>query len=94
MPRSRKAIEDALERKGFERIEGHHHDFVYRTSDGRKSRARTKTSHSPKVRDVSDALLGQMARQCLLTKPDFLALVDCPMDRDQYERELRKRGEI
>ena len=34
-----------------------------------------------------------MARQCLLTKPEFLRLVDCPMDRDDYERRLRAQGE-
>jgi hypothetical protein len=82
-----------LEAKGFVRSEGDHHYFVYRTSDGLKTRARTKTSHSPKVRDVADNLLGQMARQCFLTKPEFLRLVDCPMERDDYERRLREQGE-
>lgn len=94
MPRKRKDVEAALQSKGFERIEGDHHYFVYLTKDGRKSRARTKTSHSPKVRDVADNLLGQMARQCLLTRPEFLNLVDCPMDRDEYERILTTKGEI
>lgn len=94
MPRPRRAVESALQAKGFERVEGDHHYFVYVTKDGRKTRARTKTSHSPKVRDIADNLLGQMARQCLLTKPDFLRLVDCPMDRDAYEQRLVDRGEI
>ncbi len=70
------------------RVEGDHHYFVYHTREGLKTRARTKTSHSPKVRDIADNLLGPMARQCLLTKPEFLRLVDCPMDRDEYERRL------
>lgn len=94
MPRPRGDVESALQAKGFDRVESDHHYFVYMTKDGRKTRARTKTSHSPKVRDIADNLLGQMARQCLLTKPDFLRLVDCPMDRDAYERQLVDRGEI
>lgn len=94
MPRNRKDVESALQSKGFERAEGDHHYFVYLTRDGRKTRARTKTSHSPRVRDIADNLLGQMARQCLLTRPEFLRLVDCPMDRDEYERRLVELGEI
>ncbi|OJW03512.1 MAG: hypothetical protein BGO49_11695 [Planctomycetales bacterium 71-10] len=94
MPRKRKDVEAALRSKGFVKIEGDHHYFVYLTKDGRKSRARTKTSHSPKVRDVADGLLGQMARQCLLSKAEFLDLVDCPMNRDEYEALLIARGEI
>jgi hypothetical protein len=82
-----------LEAKGFVRAEGDHHYFVYHTRDGLKTRARTKTSHSPKVRDIADNLLGPMARQCWLTKPEFLRLIDCPMDRDEYERRLRAQGE-
>ena len=93
MPRNRKDVEAALEAKGFVRAEGDHHYFVYHTREGLKTRAQTKTSHSPKIRDIADNLLGPMARQCLLTKPEFLRLVDCPMDRDDYERRLRAQGE-
>ena len=93
MPRNRKDVEAALEAKGFVRAEGDHHYFVYHTREGLKTRAQTKTSHSPKIHDIADNLLGPMARQCLLTKPEFLRLVDCPMDRDDYERRLRAQGE-
>ena len=94
MPRERKHVEAALEAKGFVRTEGDHHYFVYLTRDGLKSRARTKTSHSPKIRDIADNILGQMARQCLLNKSQFLRLVDCPMTRDDYEQQLRDMGEF
>jgi hypothetical protein len=94
LPRNRKDVEAALMAKGFARVERDHHYFVYWTRDGRKTRAHTKTSHSPKVRDIADNLLGQMARQCLVTKPEFLRLVDCPMERDEYEQYLRDLGEI
>jgi hypothetical protein len=94
LPRSKKVIESSLQSKGFILTEADHHYFVYVTQDGRKTRARTKTSHSPKVRDVADNLIGQMARQCLLPKNEFLRLVDCPMSRDDYERKLIELGEI
>jgi len=94
LPRSRRVVEESLLDKGFVQQEGDHHYFVYRTKDGLKTRARTKTSHSPKVRDISDALLSQMAKQCLITKPDFLRLVDCPMTQDACEQKLADLGEI
>ncbi len=94
MPRNRKAVEASLESKGFVKVEGDHHYFVYLTKDGLKTRARTKTSHSPKVRDIADNLLGPMARQCLLVRSEFLRLVDCPMSRDDYEVRLIELGEI
>lgn len=94
MPRNRKSVESMLQEKGFVRIEGDHHYFIYVTRDGKKTRARTKTSHSPKVREIPDGPLGQMAKQCLLTKPEFMRLVDCPMDREKYERRLVELGEI
>jgi len=44
------------------------------------------------MKDVSDPLLGEMAKQCRLPKAKFLDLVDCPMDRNRYEAELRAQG--
>ncbi len=86
----RKVVESALIRKGFVQVEGDHHRFVYIDRNGLKSLARTKTSHSPRVRDIPDNLLGEMARQCLLAKKDFLRLVDCPMERDEFEEAIRR----
>lgn len=90
MPRNRKVVESALLRKGFVQVEGDHHRFVYVDRNGLKSLARTKTSHSPKFREIPENLLGEMARQCLLAKKDFLRLVDRPMDRDEFEEAIRR----
>jgi len=92
--RSRRDIESALERKGFQRREGDHSRFVYHTTDGKKTPIRTMTSHGSGGRSIGDPLLGQMARQCHLTKSDFLDLVDCPLDRDRFEAKVRERGAI
>jgi hypothetical protein len=78
-------VEAALEAKGFERSEGDHSYFVYRSIEGKKTTAKTKTSHTPKMKSIGDDLLGKMARQCHLTKLQFLELVDCPLDRRGYE---------
>jgi len=88
LPRPKKDVESSLEKKGFILDEKGHHYFVYWTRDGRKTRARSKTSHTPKMKDIPDNILAQMARQCLLTKPEFLRLIDCPMERDEYKTRI------
>lgn len=88
MPRVKRDVENALESKGFVKKEGDHHYFVYWSVAGKKSRYFTKTSHTPKMRDIPDNLLAQMAKQCGLTKAEFERLVDCPMSRDDYERRV------
>lgn len=94
MQRSRREIESALELKGFERIEGDHSWFVYHTTDGKKTRVKTKTSHGPRGKSIGDPLLSMMAKQCCSTKSDFLDLVDCPLDREGFEIRARERGGI
>ena len=69
-----------------------HHYFTYRSLDGRKSRSKTKTSHSPKEKSLDPARMGQMAKQCGLNAVEFMDLIECPMDRDTYERIIEKRG--
>lgn len=90
MPKPRRAVMAALERKGFVASEGDHTYFIYHTADGRKTLAKTKVSHSGK--DIADPILGMMARQCKLTAPQFRNLVDCPLSREAYETILRNQG--
>lgn len=92
MPRKKTKVEAGLKEKGFEQREGDHHFFTYVTIEGKKTTIKTKTSHTPKMKEIPDNLLGQMAKQCKLTKQEFLDLVDCPLSRCQYEKNLRKQG--
>ncbi len=92
MQRDTRKIETSLENKGFERSEGDHSYFLYRSIDGKKTTAKTKTSHTPKMKSIGDNLLGKMAKQCCLTKLQFLDLVDCPLGRDEYETILATQG--
>jgi len=94
MPRQKRDIEAALTAKGFVAGSGDHNFFVYISTSGKKTRARTKTSHTAKMKDVPDSLLSEMAKQCKVTKSQFLNLVDCPMTRQQYEAALQERGEL
>lgn len=91
MPRKKTTVETSLKKKGFEQTEGNHHFFVYVTTEGRKTAIRTKTSHTPKMKEIPDNLLSQMAKQCNLSKQEFLDLIDCPLTRDKYENILKKR---
>jgi predicted RNA binding protein YcfA (HicA-like mRNA interferase family) len=85
-------VEAGLTKKGFEQIEGDHHFFVYVTSMGTRTTVRTKTSHTPEMKEIPDNLLGQMAKQCKLSKRDFVDLINCPLSQEDYEVKLRNQG--
>lgn len=89
MPRKHKDIRSSLTAKGFEEdSSGHHIFFVYVDKEGKKTSIRTKMSHSKGGSDVSDPLLSVMARQVRISNTDFKNLVDCPLDRDQYDQKV------
>ncbi|WP_207714177.1 hypothetical protein [Scytonema sp. UIC 10036] len=94
MPRQKAKVESALLSKGFQETQNDHHYFVYFTKDGKKTATKTKTSHTKKIKDLPDHLLSQMAKQCHLTKSQFLDLVDCPLSREKYEEILQQQGII
>lgn len=85
MPRAKAKVEQSLQAKGFGVKEGDHHYFTYFRPDGRKTSIFTKTSHTPKMREIPDNLLALMAKQCKLSKRQFLELVNCPMSREAYD---------
>lgn len=81
-PRKRRDVESGLLIKGFQSREGDHHFFTYhRLSNEKKTSVFTKTSHAA-------------SKQCKLSRKDFLMLVDCPLDRNEYERKLVAAGAI
>lgn len=91
MPKPKRDVESGLRRKGFQQISGDHNYFAYRSAAGLKTRVFTKTSHGSK-KDISDHLLSEMAKQCGLEKRQFLQLVDCPLDQEEYEAILRSKS--
>lgn len=94
MPREKALVEASLTKKGFKASSGDHNFFIYHTLDGKKTPVRTKTSFTPKMKDISDPLIAQMAKQCKLTKQKFLELVDCSLDHASYEAILKDQRAI
>jgi hypothetical protein len=95
MSRDKSDVEAGLTRKGFvpNKPGADHNYFVYLSLAGTKARASTKTSHGRSF-DIDDSLLAQMARQCGLTKKQFLDLLDCPLSREDYEKLLEQAGKL
>ncbi len=91
MPKDARVIVSGLTRKGFVRRENDH-TFLHLYVEGRKTPVYTKISHGAK--EVSDQLLGVMARQLRLSRQQFLALVDCPLTETEYLRILREQNVI
>lgn len=94
MPRPKAKVISGLTSKGFVEKPGDHIILVYYSTSGEKTNVRTMASHSPKMKDIPDPLIAQMARQCKLSKSEFLDVVDCPMSRSELEDVLRERGII
>jgi len=51
-------------------------------------------SHGMGGSSLSAKLIGNMARQLHLTKKQFLALIDCPLDEEGYRAILDELGVI
>lgn len=92
MPRAKRVVETGLQNKGFRLENSHHRFFIYYTQQGEKTAVRTRTSQGGN--ELDDFLLGQMAKQCHLTKPAFLELVDCTLDQAAYEKRLSDRNKV
>jgi hypothetical protein len=66
--------------------------LLNRCKEGKKSAIQTKTSHTPKIKELGDNLLAEMAKQCQLTKSELSNLLDCPLSREAYETILSQKG--
>ena len=86
----RRKVRSALKKKGFEEDKsGDHIVYEYVTLDGKGSRISTHMSHGSRPKDLDSYLVGKMAGQCKLTTGEFRKLVNCPMDRAEYEERVR-----
>ena len=93
-PTDRREIEDALQKKGFQKNQADHRKFIYYSLEGQKTSVWTKTSHGSSHSEISRNNLSKMARQCRLKNSDFNKLVKCPLERDEYEQVLIQNGDI
>ena len=79
--RSKRDIDAALRKKGFQRSEDGDH---IRYSLIGLPRTRTMMSHGAMSDTIGAQLISRMARQLLLTKKHFLELIDCTLDEGGY----------
>lgn len=92
MPRKHRDIRSGLKAKGFtEDKQRRHIILVYEDLKGRTTTAWTLLSHS--TDEISDGLVGRMARQIGLNRKDFLRLIDCPMSRREFDSVITKRDD-
>lgn len=82
-----------LRRKGFREINSRHLQLKFFSVAGEDTEIATLMSHGSD-RDISDQLLGQMARQLFLTRRRFDRLIDCDLSQADYEAMMRRDGFI
>ncbi len=91
-PMRRRDVVTGLENKGFTRQNKGHIKFTYVYKNGKKG-PYTYVSRGSRARDIGDKLVDSMAKQLRLTVAEFVALVECPLGRDEFERILVDRRE-
>ena len=82
MPQQARFVRRQLTGKfGFEQSEGANHEKFRLTYKGQYV---AQTMMSRGIRDISDQILGQMARQIGVTSREFRAMLECTIDRQTY----------
>lgn len=95
MALSRREVQKGLSRKGFEKKEGANYTlYRFYTIKGERTGVQTFFSRGTSQTSLGSTLLASIARQCGLSKEDFLNLVDCTLSQGDYEAQLRKNGKI
>jgi len=92
---SGRVVDAALCKKGFlKESDGDHIRYFLPNTAGTDWIVRTKISHGMKGSEIDAWLISQMARQLHLTKAQFLELIDCPLDEENYRKILYDEGVI
>jgi predicted RNA binding protein YcfA (HicA-like mRNA interferase family) len=76
--RNNTKIQRALLKKGFKKVNTDHKVLIF-YHDNKKTSIHTKVSHGNA--EVSDHLIGKMAKQISLTKPQFEGVIDCNLQK-------------
>ncbi len=84
-----KKVINALKSKGFVENKTHHLFFEYFING--KFVFHTKVSHGNK-HDIDNYLIGQMKKQCNLSKKEFLNLINCPLSKEDYKSIIKNLG--
>jgi len=87
-----KKVVNSLKKKGFTIPPGNHHHVYHEFWHKGKLVTSTYTSHGKG--DINDYLIGQMSKQCLLSKVEFKELINCPLTIEKYLKLLKDRGAL
>ena len=83
----KRKVVSALHKKGFEKdVDGKHIVLTFRTLDGVLTGITTHVSHGSKPKDLSNHLIGQMARQLKLSRKNFEKFALCTMKQTEFEK--------
>jgi hypothetical protein len=86
-PQKANRVAQALEAKGMERDEKHHH--MFRKEIAGVTELVTRMSHN--APEINDHLGGLMAKQCCLQLREFWELVDCPLSEEEWDQLVTDR---
>lgn len=89
--RKTRDVSTNLCKKGFRKKENDHTKF-HPYIDGKRTGIYTKISHGET--EIHEPLIRSMARELRLNKEQFLGLVDCSIDGDQYISILKENGDL
>jgi hypothetical protein len=87
-----RVVTTALLSKGFIKIEASHHTMFWLVAAGRRRSIRTRLSHGQGK--VDDWLLGEIAKQLHLSKPELLRFIQCEIGYEQYVNLMIERGHL
>lgn len=80
-------VASALEAKGMERDENHHH--MFRKQVGGVTTLVTRISHG--VKDIDDGLGRLMGNQLCLNLREFWELIECPLTEERWDALVAER---
>lgn len=83
-------VDKNLQKKGFIKIESHHHYFEFWHQD--KLIARTRTSHNNQ--DINSYLISSMSKECRMPKQFFIEFCKCTKDKKDYITLLEENEDI
>lgn len=82
--RKRRIIIQNLKSKGFIEERDRDHIVLKFFNDGVYAGIRTKLSHGSKSAEIDEELISRMAKQCKVTKKQFVGLVECTVSQADY----------
>ncbi|MCX6020786.1 MAG: hypothetical protein NTZ05_03470 [Chloroflexi bacterium] len=83
-------LERTLQRLGFDLVETHHREYLFRVQ-GRVV-ARTRISRGSSYRTLDDSIVAEVAKQLKVDRRFLLDLVAGKRSRDEYLDRLREQG--